>query len=441
MLRTTTYLCIAVCIMLFTGCDMSGSSSESTPETEHSGGVTEVQTNDEGEAKVETNISSQGNKYDLTINVKSIDRNGEVVPNAEVRYAQLNGKSFVMVGDLEGDRVPFTFFGTPEEMIERFSGSTEETSNVNSSKHGPRGKVAASAVVATVSLTATALSIGYAQVQIAKDLYRAEKFYITDRVESGEDYTAYCKTFSQISDLIEARYGASVAGASVAVNFLTAGAGALTGGTLEASSMIFDAGMIGTENLRDALVERAIESWGEQADALNDVKPVEVRVYFAEGDGAATDISNFYARFDIIENSSKCGVDGRGPTYAPGNGFEYFVTGSKYDPDVDDIPSQIEQEFGSDAKLADWNTLVDLYSDDKSGLVSFLDGVGVTEDDNAYLRRGGNQYWNGGDRHYFIKRHNGDVGGNFLVHDDLHSNTVSLGSWHNPNPALVRLPE
>jgi len=83
---------------------------------------------------------------------------------------------------------------------------------------------------------------------------------------------------------------------------------------------------------------------------------------------------------------------------------------------------------------------VDLYSDDKSGLISFLDGVEMSEDDNDYLRRGGNQYWDG-DRHYFIKRHNGDVEDNFLVHDDLHSNTLSLDSWFNPNPALVRIPE
>jgi hypothetical protein len=135
------------------------------------------------------------------------------------------------------------------------------------------------------------------------------------------------------------------------------------------------------------------------------------------------------------------GAGETGNTYAPGNGYEYFVTGTEYDPDTDNIPSLIEQEFGSNAELADWSTLVDLYSDDKSGLVSFLNGVGMSEDDNAYLKRGGNQYWDGGDRHYFIKRHNGDPGSNFLVHDDLHSNTLSLGSWYNPMPALVRLPE
>ena len=136
----------------------------------------------------------------------------------------------------------------------------------------------------------------------------------------------------------------------------------------------------------------------------------------------------------------KSGSGGNSDTYAPGNGYEYFVTDTKYDPDTDNISSSVEQEFGSDAELADWSTLVDLYSNDKSGLTSFLDGVGMSKDDDAYLRREGNQYWDG-DRHYFIKRHNGDVGSNFLVHDQLHSNTVSLGSWYNSKPALVRIPE
>ena len=103
--------------------------------------------------------------------------------------------------------------------------------------------------------------------------------------------------------------------------------------------------------------------------------------------------------------------------------------------------SLIEQELGADTDLADWDTLKDLYSDDKSGLLSFFDGIGMTEKGNqAYLLRGGEKYW-GGDRHYFAKRQNGGPGDNFLVHDDLHSNTLSLGSWYNPMPALVCLPE
>jgi hypothetical protein len=134
------------------------------------------------------------------------------------------------------------------------------------------------------------------------------------------------------------------------------------------------------------------------------------------------------------------GSGGSDNTYAPGNGYEYFVTQTEYNSDTDDIPSLIEQEFGVDASMADWNTLKDLYHDSESGLVEFLDEIGVKEDDSVHLRREGERYWSG-DRHYFVKRHNGDIEGSFLVHDDLHSNTLSLGSWWGTKPALVRIHE
>jgi len=434
-LRLSTYLSIAACLLLFVGCDMFGSSSERVPEAEYSGEVTTVQTNGEGEAKIEANLNSQGDEYDLTIDVKTTDEDGNSLSDVQVQYGQFNGKSFMMVGSPQGNYLPQVFFGTPEEMIKYFSGSIETNSKSSATK-----KESAAAVTVAATATIGMIALTKASIDIIKGAYKTEKFYITDQVERGEDYIAYCKTFSEVAELIDARVGTSLAGTSIAVNFLTLGAGGVSGGALEGSSLALDVGMLGVEGMRDALLERAVESWGEEADAINDERPVEVRVYFSEGDGAGTKIENFYARFDIIRKSSRCEGGGKGPTYSPGNGYEYFVTGNEYDPDTDDISSSIEQEFGSNAELADWNTLKDLYSDDKSGLVSFLDGVGMAEDDNAYLQRGGEQYWSE-DRHYFVKRHNGDPGDNFLVHDDLHSNTLSLGSWYNSNPALVRLPE
>ncbi len=168
-------------------------------------------------------------------------------------------------------------------------------------------------------------------------------------------------------------------------------------------------------------------SYGEGFKSFLDGKIDQVRIY--DRPLSESEVQQLYGKGGGED-------DGK---YAPGNGYEYLVTERQYDPDDDDISSAIDQEFGEAAELADWNTLKDLYADDKDGLVSFLNGVGMKEGDNAYVQRGGEQYQSG-DRHYFIKRHNGDPGDSFLVHDDLHSNTLSLGSWYNPNPALVRLP-
>jgi hypothetical protein len=121
------------------------------------------------------------------------------------------------------------------------------------------------------------------------------------------------------------------------------------------------------------------------------------------------------------------------------NGYKYFVTDSRYDPDTDNIMASVIQEYGGGATLADWTALKDLFSNDRADLVSFLDGIGMTErGDGAWVKRDGTRFWSG-DRHYFMKRHNGDVGGSFLAHDDMYSNTVSLGSWYSSKPALVRL--
>jgi hypothetical protein len=281
---------------------MFGSSSESVPEAEYSGEVTTVvQTNGEGEAKIEANLNSQGDEYDLTIDVKTTDEDGNSLSDVQVQYGQFNGKSFMMVGSPQGNYLPQVFFGTPEEMIKYFSGSIETNSKSSATK-----KESAAAVTVAATATIGMIALTKASIDIIEGAYKTEKFYITDQVERGEDYIAYCKTFSEVAELIDARVGTSLAGTSIAVNFLTLGAGGVSGGALEGSSLALDVGMLGVERMRDALLERAVESWGEEADAINDERPVEVRVYFSEGDGAGTKIENFYARFDVIRNSPKC---------------------------------------------------------------------------------------------------------------------------------------
>lgn len=132
---------------------------------------------------------------------------------------------------------------------------------------------------------------------------------------------------------------------------------------------------------------------------------------------------------------------GNSGTYTPGDGYEYFLSDAEYDAETDDIPALIDQEYGSDAELAEWNDLKDLYSDDKDGLLTFLNEIGATEKGQSwFVTRGGNQFYSG-DRHYFLSRHEGDVPGNYLVHDSMHSNTVSLGSWYSTKQAIVRMPE
>jgi hypothetical protein len=145
------------------------------------------------------------------------------------------------------------------------------------------------------------------------------------------------------------------------------------------------------------------------------------------------------ATMEVQSGGGTGGLDG--PTYAPGNGYTYFATEQQYDPDNVDISAEVKAEYGSDAQLADWSTLKDLYANDESGLVAFLDGIGLTDKgDSGWVLRNGAAFYSG-DRHYFLKRHEGDVPGSFLVHDDMHGDLVSLGSWYNTHTALVRVPK
>ncbi len=121
--------------------------------------------------------------------------------------------------------------------------------------------------------------------------------------------------------------------------------------------------------------------------------------------------------------------------------YRYFLTDEKYDSESQDIPSLIEKKYGNRAELADWSHLKGQFAASRSRLLTFLSEVGMTKQgSDAFIRRGEDRFY-GGDRHYFMTRHGGNVPGSYLVHDEMHSNTVSLGSWPSAKKALVRVPQ
>lgn len=129
--------------------------------------------------------------------------------------------------------------------------------------------------------------------------------------------------------------------------------------------------------------------------------------------------------------------------YAPGDGYEYFITVQEYTVNQD-IPALLQREFGPDAELAEWNELSALFSSDEDALISFMEGIGMKRSADSYVRsalvtRAGNRFL-GGSRHYFVSRHDGRVPSGWAVHAQLHSSRLSLGSWHSDRNALVRIP-
>lgn len=129
--------------------------------------------------------------------------------------------------------------------------------------------------------------------------------------------------------------------------------------------------------------------------------------------------------------------------YAPGNGYEYFITVQEYTVNQD-IPALLQQEFRPDAELAEWNELSALFSSSEDGLISFMEGIGMKRGAEDYVRsafvtRAGNRFLRGS-RHYFVSRHDGRVPGGWAVHAQLQGSRLSLGSWGSDRNALVRIP-
>lgn len=118
------------------------------------------------------------------------------------------------------------------------------------------------------------------------------------------------------------------------------------------------------------------------------------------------------------------------------NGFLYRLTDNAY-PDTS-VLAGILADYGAGAELADWNEIKQAFSQD---IYAFMDAIGLVEYDQcAFVLRGGEGYYDGGDRHYFVSRHNGEIPSYYLAHDQIQSGAMSLGSWATTTRALIKLP-
>jgi len=121
-----------------------------------------------------------------------------------------------------------------------------------------------------------------------------------------------------------------------------------------------------------------------------------------------------------------------------GLNIPYALTTGYYTADAD-MDAAVVSEFGPSAQVADWTDIKASYA---GSAAEFCDAVGLSADGipSAIVYRNGEGFWYSG-RHYFVKRHDGIVPSNWLVHDQIDNNTLDLGSWYilNGKPILVRL--
>jgi hypothetical protein len=59
--------------------------------------------------------------------------------------------------------------------------------------------------------------------------------------------------------------------------------------------------------------------------------------------------------------------------------------------------------------------------------------------DYYFVAWNGQGFWNGGNRHYFITRFDGVVDSNYLVHDQIDNNIITLGSWYGIQERILAI--
>jgi hypothetical protein len=94
--------------------------------------------------------------------------------------------------------------------------------------------------------------------------------------------------------------------------------------------------------------------------------------------------------------------------------------------ETENLPIVIKDLFGSNAFIADWNKIKAQY---QNNLSAFYMAIGLKDSSCALVSVGGQEFWSGTPRHYYIQRCDAGLPyPGFLAHDQIGS--LYLGSWY-----------
>ncbi|MBN1970902.1 MAG: SUMF1/EgtB/PvdO family nonheme iron enzyme [Candidatus Delongbacteria bacterium] len=104
--------------------------------------------------------------------------------------------------------------------------------------------------------------------------------------------------------------------------------------------------------------------------------------------------------------------------------------------ELSDWDQIVQNVFGSEYRVADWNDLKNYYSAGND-LLELYNNLGLIEyDTRAYLELNGVPNFNDS-RYYIASRHEHNPPGDYLAHDNIDDYLISLGSWMGNNQILA----
>lgn len=119
---------------------------------------------------------------------------------------------------------------------------------------------------------------------------------------------------------------------------------------------------------------------------------------------------------------------------------DFAITNNAYPndryEDVSDWDQIVNDNFGSEYKVADWTDLEN-YHANGGNLLELFDDLGLTDYNQSVsvTRNGVKKY--SSSRYYFASRHEGNKPGNYLAHDNINNYEISLGSWWGDRKILA----
>lgn len=115
----------------------------------------------------------------------------------------------------------------------------------------------------------------------------------------------------------------------------------------------------------------------------------------------------------------------------------YAITSSTF-ASTDNVLAGVQQEFGAEARIADWTEIQATYGTSTATLVDFMDSVGIENVGATLWVNNSGQEYESGDLRYLIGRYDGADPGGFAIVESMFGYLL-LGRWYGPNSALVYL--